>query len=188
MKYSICSTIWEISQCAGAAALIAAAPVSAQVPAPADTAPLASQLPRSDPIVIVDGARVDQRTLRTLQGRTVTAEILRGEDTKPFGADAEGGVIRITIPVAPTAPPSLRALLSAMGNHQDRRAMGDTSGDTSARQPTPPVSGAASHGPPLYPIVILDGSRVTDDSLYKLKSTLDRHTVFVLDAPAATGV
>ena len=148
--------MWKVSRITSAAALIAAAPVYAQTTATGGTVPTDSQPNRSDPVVIVDGARVKQRTLSKLQGITVTAEILRGENTNPYGVDAAGGVIRITIPVAASAPTSLRALLASMGNGQERFQMGDTSQKAHTGQP---MGGAAPSGPPIYPIVIIDGRR-----------------------------
>jgi len=43
---------------------------------------------------------------------------------------------------------------------------------------------SASNGPAIYPIIVINGSRATDDSLYKIKSKMDA-TIAIMDPAAA---
>jgi hypothetical protein len=41
-----------------------------------------------------------------------------------------------------------------------------------ASRSTPTMSASGPSGPPIYPIIVINGMRVTDDSLYKIKARM----------------
>lgn len=83
---------------------------------------------RNDPIIIVDGNRISQDGLTSLQNDTVQVEVLRGRATVPFGDDAEGGVLKITTKNGGTASGSDGSPTYGQGAGMDGMGMGGVPG------------------------------------------------------------